>query len=129
MSEAELHEASAYDAMLQAAKNGITEFIESMKDANPDLLLAMDESKRGIFAHAIMNRQEEVFKLIYDIESKMIITSREDALENNLLHIAAELGPSSYLDCISNAALQMQRELQWFRVIKYNPLLLNLDFI
>ncbi|TKY65557.1 receptor-interacting serine/threonine-protein kinase 4 [Spatholobus suberectus] len=117
----ELHEASAYDAMLQAAKNGITEFIKSMKDANPDLLLAMDESKRGIFAHAIVNRQEEMFQLIHDIRSKEIITSVEDALGNNLMHIAAEIGPSRYLDGISNAALQMQRELQWFHVIKSNP--------
>ncbi|KAG4992764.1 hypothetical protein JHK87_026221 [Glycine soja] len=118
MVEEELREASAYDAMLQAAKNGITEFIESMKGANPDLLLAMDESKRGIFAHAIVNRQEGVFNLIHDIETKEIFTSCEDALKNNLLHIAAELAPSRYLDRISNAALQMQRELQWFQEVK-----------
>ncbi|TKY65552.1 Ankyrin repeat-containing protein [Spatholobus suberectus] len=121
MSERELldEKVSAYDAMLQAAKNGITEFIELMSGANPDLLLAMDESKRGIFVHAIVNRRAEVFQLIHGLQSnKEIITSREDTLGNNLLHIAAELGPSRYLDPLSNAALQMQRELQWFQEVK-----------
>lgn len=47
--ESELEEASAYDAMLQAAKNGITEFIGAMRKANPDLLWAIDKNKRGIF--------------------------------------------------------------------------------
>ncbi|RDX61132.1 Ankyrin repeat-containing protein ITN1, partial [Mucuna pruriens] len=116
--EYELHYASAHDAILQAAKNGITEFIESMRDANPEFLLTMDESGRGIFAHAIVNRREEVFQLIHDVGRKEIITSHEDTLGNNLLHIAAELGPSRYLDRLSNAALQMQRELQWFQEVK-----------
>ncbi|RDX61135.1 Ankyrin repeat-containing protein ITN1, partial [Mucuna pruriens] len=118
MIETELCEMSAYDAILLAARNGITELVESMRDANPELLLTMDESRRDIFAHAIVNRQEEVFQLIHDIETnKEIITSRQDALGNNLLHIVAELGPSRYLDSISNPALRMQKELQWFQEV------------
>lgn len=37
-----------------------------------------------------------------------------DRDDNNILHLAGELVPS---DRISSAALQLQRELQWFKVI------------
>ncbi|KAE9588403.1 putative ankyrin repeat-containing domain, PGG domain-containing protein [Lupinus albus] len=117
--ETDLHACSAYDSMLQAAKYGIIEFIDSMRRANPDLLWAIDKNKRGIFSHAILNRQEKVFKLIHETKGlKDMISFREDVFGNNMLHLAAELGPSSVLGGISNAALQMQRELQWFMAVK-----------
>jgi hypothetical protein len=102
--------------MLQAARYGIIDFINSMRKANPDLLWAMDKNKRGIFAHAILNRQDKVFKLIYEIEGHKGLKTSIDIYGNNLLHLAAELGPSSYRGRRSNAALQMQKELQWFKV-------------
>lgn len=40
-----------------------------------------------------------------------------DASNNNILHLAAELPPPARLRVISDAALQMQRELQLFKVI------------
>lgn len=120
LDEPKLHECSAYDNMLQAAKYGIIEFIDTMRHANPELLWAMDKNKRGIFSHAILNRQEKVFQIIHEIEGrKEMIASREDVSSNNLLHLAAELGPSSDLGSRSNAALQMQRELHWYMVIQH----------
>lgn len=89
-----------------------------MREANPDLLWAMDKYKRGIFAHAILNRQDKVFKLIYEMEGQKELKTTKDIFENNLLHLAAELGPSSYRGCRSNAALQMQGELQWFKAVE-----------
>ncbi|GAY40244.1 hypothetical protein CUMW_050490, partial [Citrus unshiu] len=41
-----------------------------------------------------------------------------DASNNNILHLAAELPPPARLRVISDAALQMQRELQWFKEIE-----------
>ncbi|KAK7291088.1 hypothetical protein RIF29_05970 [Crotalaria pallida] len=118
-SESDLHACSAYDSMLQAAKYGIIEFIDSMRLANPYLLWAIDKNKRDIFSHAILNRQEKVFQLIHETKGlKDIIAYREDVFGNNMLHLAAELGPSSVLGGMSNAALQMQRELQWFMAVK-----------
>ncbi|KAL4322332.1 hypothetical protein HN51_067056 [Arachis hypogaea] len=119
LDEPELHECLAYDTILHAAKHGIIEFIDSMRHANPDLMWAMDKNKRGIFSHAILNRQEKVFQLITKIEGhKEMIASRKDVFNNNMLHLAAALGPSSYLDSRSNAALQMQRELHWYKAVK-----------
>ncbi|RYR61308.1 hypothetical protein HN51_005663 [Arachis hypogaea] len=119
LEESELHECLAYDTMLVAAKNGTIEFINSMRNANLDLLWAMDKNKRGIFSHAILNRQEKVFELIHEIEGRTeMIASRVDVFKNNMLHLAAELGPSSDLDTRSNAALQMQRELHWYMAVE-----------
>ena len=36
---------------------------------------------------------------------------------NNMLHLAAGLAPEEKLNAISGAALQMQRELLWFKVL------------
>lgn len=118
--ESELEEASAYDAMLQAAKNGIVEFIDIMRKANPDLLWAIDKNKRGIFSHAILNRRIAIFQLIHDPTvngRKEIVKCRADEIGNTLLHLAGYLGPSSDLDRRAGPALQMQREIQWFKVI------------
>jgi len=47
---------------------------------------------------------------------KDIINYRTDMFGNNLLHLAAHLGPLSDLNLRPGAALQMQREIQWFKV-------------
>ncbi|XP_057753396.1 ankyrin repeat-containing protein ITN1-like isoform X2 [Arachis stenosperma] len=101
------------------AKYGLVEFIDSMRHANPDLLWAMDKNERGIFSHAIAYRHDRVFRFIHEIEGrKEMIASREDVFDNNILHLAAELGPSSYLGKFPNSALQMQKELQWFKAVE-----------
>ncbi|CAL5188437.1 unnamed protein product [Lathyrus oleraceus] len=119
--ESELREASAYDAMLQAAKHGNIEFIDAMRKANPDLLWAIDKNKRGIFSHAVLNRRKAVFQLIHDATvngRKEIVRCRVDAFNNSLLHLAGNLGPSSDLHRRSGPALQMQREILWFKAVE-----------
>jgi len=54
-----------------------------------------------------------------------IFRSRKDTFGNNLLHLAAHLGPSSDRDGKSGAALQMQREIQWFKVNHLNHLTID----
>ncbi|KAJ1431086.1 PGG domain [Sesbania bispinosa] len=117
--DSQLEKASAYEAMLHAAQHGIVEFINVMRMANPDLLLAIDSCNRGIFSHAVLNRKQNVFQLIHGLHGrKEIFKSRRDVFENNLLHLAAHLGPSSDRDSRSGAALQMQREYQWFKAVE-----------
>ncbi|MED6165913.1 hypothetical protein PIB30_104124 [Stylosanthes scabra] len=119
LEESKVHKCLAYDSMLHAAKYGLVEFIDSMRHANPDLLWAMDKNRRGIFSHAIAYRHDKVFRFIHEIEGrKEMIASREDVFDNNILHLAAELGPSSYLTRFPNSALQMQKELQWFKAVE-----------
>ncbi|AES95677.2 ankyrin repeat protein, partial [Medicago truncatula] len=121
--ESEPREASALDAMLQAAKNGNIEFIDAMRKANPDLLWAIDKNRRGIFSHAILNRRKAVFQLIHDptvIGSNgpmEIVSSRKDVFGNSLLHLAGYLEPSCSQRRYS-PALQMQKEILWFKTVE-----------
>ncbi|XP_027362230.1 ankyrin repeat-containing protein ITN1-like [Abrus precatorius] len=116
----ELREASAYDAMLQAAKHGVIEFIKAMMEAQPHLLWgATDKNKRGVFSHAILNRRKEVLELIEGVHGrKDMIKRSEDEFGNTLLHLAGYSGPSTDIHSKSGAFVQMQRENQWFKKVK-----------
>ncbi|KAI3716438.1 hypothetical protein L1987_67315 [Smallanthus sonchifolius] len=47
---------------------------------------------------------------------KVFAATEVDSEENeNALHIAAKLAPPHRLNAVTGAALQMQRELQWFQ--------------
>ncbi|KAG6667488.1 hypothetical protein CIPAW_01G104700 [Carya illinoinensis] len=79
-----------YSAIHCAIKEGIFEFFRDVLKANPDLLLLHDENKRNVFMFAVQCHQAKIFSLII----------------------------SSGLDRIQGAALQMQREVQWFEIFK-----------
>ncbi|XP_047169974.1 uncharacterized protein LOC124838424 [Vigna umbellata] len=119
LNSAELRKGSVYDAMLEAAKHGNVEFINDMREANHDLLWAMDNHGRDIFSYAILHRKHTVFQLMhYLCGNKDIINYSTDKFGNNLLHLAAHLGPLSDLNRRPGAALQMQREIQWFEAVE-----------
>ncbi|KAI3684079.1 hypothetical protein L2E82_49929 [Cichorium intybus] len=69
---------------------------------------------------AIINRCERVYKfLVHNVTTDMHVHKvRHDEYGNNLLHLAGHLAPIHKLNLVSGAALQMQRELQWFEVNK-----------
>ena len=114
--ETELRETSACEAMLQAAKCGIVEFVTVM---SRHLMWTADKNKRGVFAHVILNRHKMLFKLLLKEAGAQMsrISPLQDAFGNNMLHQVAEFGPSSDIDPRFGAALQMQSEIQWFKVI------------
>jgi hypothetical protein len=77
----------------------------------------VDENNRNIFHISILYRQESIFNLIHEIGIfKDMIASKCDKNLNNMLHLAGELAPADRLNIVSGAALQMQRELLWFKV-------------
>nr|GLL46216.1 uncharacterized protein LOC109168169 [Ipomoea trifida] len=45
-------------------------------------------------------------------------SNNHDKYKNNVLHFAGKLAPPHKLNLVSGAALQMQRELQWFKEVK-----------
>jgi len=113
----QLQQALVFDAMLDAAKHGNVEFLNAMWEANHDLLWAMDNHGRDIFSYAVLHRKQNVFQFMYShCGNKDVINYRTDMFDNNLLHLAARLGPLSDLNLRPGAALQMQREIQWFKV-------------
>ncbi|KAJ4838774.1 hypothetical protein Tsubulata_033749 [Turnera subulata] len=110
---------AAKGALFRAVKNGIPEFINEMIRACPALLFSVDGNQRNMIMSAIEHRQEEIFSLIFALDAiKYEITSATDKYGNNMLHLAGLLSPPDRLARASGAALQMQRELQWFKEVE-----------
>lgn len=76
------------------------------------------ESRQCIFQLAVKERHENVFNLIYQTSGhKQFVTQSSDKFGNNILQLAGHIAPLHQLNLISGAALQMQHELHWFKVI------------
>nr|XP_043638514.1 ankyrin repeat-containing protein At2g01680-like [Erigeron canadensis] len=102
-----------------AIKDGIVEFVEELLNYNPEFIWRKDKKGRTIFSHAIIFRQEKIFSLFYRLGTKKsLVASRHDVFHNNFLHLAAKLSPPAQLERVSGAALQMQRELQWYKEVE-----------
>ena len=104
--------------IFEAAKVGNVEFLIILARSYPYLIWQQDENKMSIFHIAILYRQESVFNLIYEIGSGKNSLASYATLKakENMLHLAGKLAPSDRLNIVSGAALQMQRELLWFKV-------------
>lgn len=83
----------------------------------PELIWKIDDYERTIFHVAVLHRQESVYNLLYEIGSiKDLVTTFRDTSGNNILHLAAMMPEPNRLHIVSGVALQMQRELLWFKV-------------
>lgn len=112
-------------SILKAAHNGIHELVEVIVEMFPTAVFTK-EAKTGsnIFLLAARKRLENVFNLIYQMnDKKHFFFDSKDSSRNNFMHMCALIAPSHKLNLVSGAALQMQRELQWFKEMeKYvNP--------
>ena len=117
MTHSQLENMEIDKAVHVAIKHGIVEFVDELLKYNPEFIWRKDKKGRSIFSHAIILRQEKIFSLFYRLGTKKsIVASRHDIFHNNFLHLAAKLSPPAQLERVSGAALQMQRELQWYKV-------------
>lgn len=105
-------------AILNAAKLGDGDVVQTLLAIFPYVILSwQDASAKTILHIAVENRSHDVYNLIYQMSDyKHLFSGSSDKNGNSLLHFSAKLAPSYKLDEISGAALQMQRELQWFKV-------------
>uniref|UniRef100_A0A3N7GQV1 Uncharacterized protein n=1 Tax=Populus trichocarpa TaxID=3694 RepID=A0A3N7GQV1_POPTR len=111
--------ADVHRAFHKAARNGMVEFITEVVKACPHVMTSADGNARNLFMSSIANRQEKVFSLFYGLESNRArFVCLMDISRNTMLHLAAKLSPPSQLARISGAALQMQRELQWYKEVE-----------
>ncbi|KAK6147604.1 hypothetical protein DH2020_018516 [Rehmannia glutinosa] len=108
------------DAMLTAARLGIHEVVEVIVETFPAAIYSRHATtKQFIFHLAVQNRCEKVFNLIYQTsDHKHHYSDLVDSSGNTLLHLAASLAPPHKLNLVSGAALQMQREIQWFKEVE-----------
>jgi hypothetical protein len=107
-------------AIFRSIENGNFDFIFAMVKENPELRWARHDvanRSRSIFVSAVLHRQAKIFSLIYRLANKKTMTTWFDDDGNSMLHMAGMTGASTQINRIPGAALQMQRELQWFKVI------------
>ncbi|GKV49462.1 hypothetical protein SLEP1_g56212 [Rubroshorea leprosula] len=114
-----LRDCGVCDAFFEATKKGIVEFVVELLKVIPPIIF-LDKDGRNVFMIAIQYRQENIFNLLYGThkEWRFPILNDIDAKANNMLHVAGEIAPPSQLARISSTALQMQRELQWFKEVE-----------
>ncbi|KAF8408609.1 hypothetical protein HHK36_004672 [Tetracentron sinense] len=105
--------------LFAATEFGIVEVVTELIHTYPDLIWKVDNQHRTIFHTAVAHRQQKIFNLIFEIGAlKDLITSYKDDNNNNMLHLAGKMAPSNQLNTVSGAALQMQRELLWFKEVE-----------
>ncbi|XP_042055555.1 ankyrin repeat-containing protein NPR4-like [Salvia splendens] len=104
------------ETMLTAAESGSHDVVLEIVETFP-LAVHFRNSLDQNFLHlAIKNRCENVFNLMY--MTSMCRYQYANAIDNDgnsILHLAARLAPFHKLNLVSGAALQMQREIQWFQ--------------
>ncbi|XP_028059655.1 ankyrin repeat-containing protein NPR4-like [Camellia sinensis] len=107
------------DVILIATRCGIHEVVEEVVESFPQAIWYVDKDNYNIFGLAVIYRCENVFNLIYQMcghKQAMMVT--RDKNGNNMLHLAGRLAPFDKLNLVPGAALQMQRELQWFKEVE-----------
>lgn len=111
---------SVKQAVFLAVRHGIVEFVIEIMKHYPDAAWWYNDYNQHIFLYATSQRQEKVFSLLYTLGAKKNSLAADwDKSYNNILHHAAYLAPPTRLDRVAGAALQMQRELQWFKVLNF----------
>ncbi|CAI9293223.1 unnamed protein product [Lactuca saligna] len=115
---------SSYDhyytnPILEAASRNAYKCVKEIVYHFPNAIWSANEDGHSLIQLAVINRSEKVYNLLYQIsEHRNIYRTIKDSSGNNLLHLAARLAPSNKLNLISGAALQIQRELQWFNEVE-----------
>ncbi|KAF2295816.1 hypothetical protein GH714_034125 [Hevea brasiliensis] len=106
-------------AFFNAIEHGIIEIVIEIIKANPSFLACQYDFQKSTIHAAVRFRQEKVFNLIYAAGKwKYLMISGYDEYNNNILHLAAMLAPPNRLAHISGAALQMQKEIQWYKEVE-----------
>ncbi|RZC84806.1 hypothetical protein C5167_047591 [Papaver somniferum] len=107
--------------MKRAIKHGIIEFVAECIEKNNDLIFYKIPVE-NMLQMAITERKEMIVTFICKtadrLGGKNYLVSKRDADTNTILHCAAKLAPLAQLSLVSGAALQMQREMQWYKGIK-----------
>ena len=104
--------------LYDAAEFGNSEFLNILIRSYPNIIWTIDKDGRSLFHIAVINRQESVFNLLYETVAvkEIILTNVIEGKNENDMHLAGYLAPLNRLNIVSGAAIQMQRELLWFKV-------------
>ncbi|KAL8508437.1 hypothetical protein ACS0TY_018896 [Phlomoides rotata] len=107
------------DSMVKAAQQGISEIVGEIMKKYPVIIVSLNNKGWTIMHIPARYRFENVFNLAYNMSvCKHMYSGFADSKGNNLMHMCARLAPPNRLNLVPGAALQMQRELQWFNEIE-----------
>ncbi|TXG68628.1 hypothetical protein EZV62_003563 [Acer yangbiense] len=107
------------DIMASAVIEGIEEIVRPLFQQFPDLINVQLMPEGNILQSAIKLRQVMIVNIIKEIfptATKSMCAELMKSDQSTTLHLAGELAPQIKLLSVSGAALQIQRELQWFEV-------------
>ncbi|CAM8909173.1 unnamed protein product [Rhodiola kirilowii] len=105
-------------SMFTAAKHGIHEIIEECLGRYPDLIWYKINGS-NLFLNAIKHRQVKVYNLVYQMTGHVVfLATNTIGHGDNALHLAGRRVSQHMLNTVTGAALQMQRELQWFKEVE-----------
>ncbi|PWA49111.1 ankyrin repeat-containing domain, PGG domain, Gag-polypeptide of LTR copia-type [Artemisia annua] len=106
-------------SIFEATRRNASTFIRYIMRQFPNAIWSTNEDGHNFIQYSVINRSEKIYNLLYEMsEHKNIYKTIKDSSGNNLLHLAARLAPTNKLNLISGAALQIQRELQWFKEVE-----------
>ncbi|KAI3845125.1 hypothetical protein MKX03_019792 [Papaver bracteatum] len=110
----------------KAITSGTVEVVAECIQTFPDLVW-FKMNKRNLFEIAIEERHERIFNLVCEMDEvkKTFVYLRDETSGNTILHLAAKLAPPAQLNSVSCVALQMQRELQWYKEVEKISLPIN----
>ncbi|KAI3933641.1 hypothetical protein MKW92_039055 [Papaver armeniacum] len=121
----------------KAITSGTVEVVAECIQTFPDLVW-FKMNKRNLFEIAIEERHERIFNLVCEMDEvkKTFVYLRDEISESEIifyrvttdhtiLHLAAKLAPPAQLNSVSCVALQMQRELQWYKEVEKISLPIN----
>ncbi|XP_031262164.1 uncharacterized protein LOC116120352 [Pistacia vera] len=100
--------------LLTATRFGIFEIVDEILKVYENAFCFVDEAGTNVLQLAVLHRHEIFFRIILKYSGKSW-TEYTDNDCNNILHLAGKSAPSSK---IAGSALQMQREVQWFKAVE-----------
>ncbi|KAI3847501.1 hypothetical protein MKX03_029208 [Papaver bracteatum] len=118
LTDAQLIEVGAVSSITNTAAFGIIEYFKELINSSPYLMSSSNMNGSGLIQVAVMYRQEKIYNFMSQMGQKNEMAACIDNLGNNILHFAGVLAPAFQLDKVSGAALQMQREIQWFQEVE-----------
>ncbi|KAL4604566.1 hypothetical protein ACB092_10G201900 [Castanea dentata] len=108
------------EAILIAAKNGITEMVEKIIKIYPVAMYDVDKEQKNIVLLTVEYKQPSVYELLLTLREKNVIKesvfTEVDHEGNSALHLAATKAEFNWP--VPGAASQMQWEIRWYEYIK-----------
>ena len=104
--------------LFDAIKSGNVEAVEILIDKNREFVRIKDpQNGRNLLHLVVLFRQKRIFiSMLWGLEEHIVRAVEVDNEGNNILHLAAHL-PVDFKESSSlRASIQMQRELEWFKV-------------